>query len=437
MSHKRPSSWGNPDHRRQTQFPAPPIAQIEQQLFSLLNPGSFKPLRFAPGEKKLRDRLLTLPVMMAIVISLVYRQIPGLSEILRVLESEGLLWVEPLVVSKQAISKRLRTLPAELFAQVFEQVMQRIQSNKTGLPIPPGWELVEQNFTALWIADGSTLEALRRKLKVLQDQTTVLGGKMMMVVEAFNHRPVATWYTDQATANDKTWSDDLLARLPVGGLLIFDLGFFDFIWFDAFTNANKFFVTRLRKKTAYKVSRCLSTGPYYRDEIIQMGLYRSNPCQHPVRLVSVLWGKTWYYYLTNVQDPQLLSPQQVCDLYRRRWRVEEAFLLTKRLLGLAYLWVGGSNGVQIQIFATWIFYAVLNDLCSQVAVALNQPKERISVEMVFRGLYHFSRAVFRGSSTDVVSYLVDHYKLLGLVKTERKRHRDNAARSKEIWASSG
>jgi hypothetical protein len=60
-------------------------------LFSLLNPGSFKPLRFAPGEKKLRDRLLTLPVMMAIVISLVYRQIPGLSEILRVLESEGLL----------------------------------------------------------------------------------------------------------------------------------------------------------------------------------------------------------------------------------------------------------------------------------------------------------------------------------------------------------
>jgi hypothetical protein len=56
------------------------------------------------------------------------------------------------------------------------------------------------------------------------------------------------------------------------------------------------------------------------------------------------------YYLTNVQDPQLLSPQQVCDLYRRRWRVEEAFLLTKRLLGLAYLWVGGSNGVQILSF---------------------------------------------------------------------------------------
>jgi hypothetical protein len=43
----------------------------------------------------------------------------------------------------------------------------------------------------------------------------------------------------------------------------------------------------------------------------------------------------------------------------------------------------------------------------------------------------------RSESTDVVTYLVDHYQRLGLVKAERKRHRENAARSKEIWASSG
>jgi hypothetical protein len=36
-------------------------------------------------------------------------------------------------------------------------------------------------------------------------------------------------------------------------------------------------------------------------------------------------------------------------LYRRRWQIEEAFLLTKRLLGLAYLWVGGSNGHWCQL----------------------------------------------------------------------------------------
>jgi hypothetical protein len=280
-------------------------------------------------------------------------------------------------------------------------------------------------------------EALKKKLKTLQEQATPLAGKMMMVVEAFHHRPVATWYTTDAKANDKTFAEQLLTRLPRGGLLIFDLGFFSFVWFDAFSQENKFFLTRLRSKTAYQVSHCLSHGSFYRDEIITLGQYRSNPCQYPLRLVSVLWGKTWYYYLTNVLDPIELSAQQVCELYRRRWRIEEAFLLTKRLLGLAYLWVGGTNGVQIQIFATWIFYAVLNDLCSQVAVALNQPKERISVEMVFRGLYHFARALMRLENTDVVTYLVEHHKLLGLVKTERKRHREHAARSSQIWADSG
>jgi hypothetical protein len=73
-----------------------------------------------------------------------------------------------------------------------------------------------------------------------------LGGKMMMVVEAFNHRPVATWYNPEAKANDKSFAEKLLKRLPTQGLLIFDLGFFSFVWFDAFTCAQKFFVTESR-----------------------------------------------------------------------------------------------------------------------------------------------------------------------------------------------
>src|SRR6266852_2030255 len=101
-------------------------------------------------------------------------------------------------------------------------------------------------------------------------------------------------------------------------------------------------------------------------------------------------------YLTHVLDPQALSARQVCQLYRCRWRIEDAFLITKRLLGLAYLWVAGSNGVQIQIHATWIFYAVLTDICQQVAVSLQQPLQSISVEMVFRGFYHAHRAAERG-----------------------------------------
>ena len=74
--------------------------------------------------------------MVAIVLSLVYRQMSGLSEVLRTLEQEGLLWVEAQSVSKQARSNRLRTLPATLFAQLFEQVLGRIQLSRPAPEVP-------------------------------------------------------------------------------------------------------------------------------------------------------------------------------------------------------------------------------------------------------------------------------------------------------------
>ena len=214
---------------------------------------------------------------------------------------------------------------------------------------------------------------------------------------------------------------------------MFDLGFFSFLWFDDFTAANKFFVTRMREKTAYRTVRELDSGPYYRDEIIEVGQYHSNPCRYPLRMVSVLWQGVWYRYLTNVLDPHVLSARQVCELYRRRWRIEDAFLLTKRVLDLAYLWTGSTNAVQLQIQATLIFYAVLVTICQQVAQALGEPLERISVEMVFRAFYHYSRALERGECDELVSFLVAHAKLLGIVKRLRKHHHERQQRESIIW----
>jgi hypothetical protein len=53
--------------------------------------------------------------MAAIVLSLVYRQVSGLSEVLRLLEREGLMWAGVIQVSKQALSNRLRDIPAQLY----------------------------------------------------------------------------------------------------------------------------------------------------------------------------------------------------------------------------------------------------------------------------------------------------------------------------------
>jgi hypothetical protein len=56
--------------------------------------------------------------------------------------------------------------------------------------------------------------------------------------------------------------------------------------------------------------------------------------------------------------------------------------ITKQLLGLSYIWTSNTSWTGIQIYATWIFYTLLDDLCADVALAMNEPLERIFLQMV-------------------------------------------------------
>ena len=437
---RRPS--GNPDFRHRSQAPSPEIPEIERSLYQLLSPSLMAPRQMerrsatAPQRPiRMRARLLTLPVLMAVVLSLVFRRLPSLAEAQRILEREGLLWVSPLRVSQQAINRRLDTMPAPVVGQLFSEVCQRLKA-AAPQPLPERWQHLASRFSTVLVVDGSTLEALRKKTEELKGQEgTALGGKGLIMVELFGLRPVWEAYTEDWRANEKRFAEAMLAETPLAGLLVYDLGLFSFGWFDDFTQQGKYFVTRMREKTSYQVLETLSEGPFYRDGLVAVGRYRTNPCQHQLRLVEVLWGRNWHRYLTNVLDPKVLSARDVCELYRRRWRIEDAFLLTKRVLDLAYLWSGSKNAVQLQVYATLIFYAVLLEVCQQLAEVLAQPLDRISIEMVFRGLYHYARALQKGEHQELVPFLAGNARLLGLVKRERARDRERLALSKLVWGS--
>jgi len=77
--------------------------------------------------------------------------------------------------------------------------------------------------------------------------------------------------------------------------------------------------------------------------------------------------------------------------------------------------------VQVQVWATWLLYAVLTDLCDEVAETLQLPFACISFEMVYRGLYHYTQAHHRGEADDPIAYLcARENRDLGIVKRRRK-----------------
>jgi hypothetical protein len=100
--------------------------------------------------------------------------------------------------------------------------------------------------------------------------------------------------------------------------------------------------------------------------------------------------------------------------------IEEAFKTVKRLLGLAYFWVGSLNGIALQLWATWLMYAILVDIADDVADVLALPFHQISLDMVYRSLYFCTMAFYRGESDDPIAYLARNAKLFGLVKRKRK-----------------
>jgi hypothetical protein len=139
-----------------------------------------------------------------------------------------------------------------------------------------------------------------------------------------------------------------------------------------------------------------------------------------VSLVEVLYGGKWYRYLSNELDAERLPRAYLVALYWQRWRIEDAYSIVKRLLGLAYFWSGAQNAVELRIWASWLLYVVFVDLTDAVAETLNQPFAVISIEMVYRSLYFFTQAHHHGRAEDVVTYLTGNAKLLGIVKHKRK-----------------
>lgn len=401
---------------------APPDEVVGGRLDDLVSPAVYAQvdLYHAMG---LRERLLTLPIMVAFVLSLIWRQLGSVREAVRVLNEEGLLWTDPIEVSHQAMSLRLRTFPAELFEHIWRDILPQLLARwgQRQRPLPPVLQWAQTHFSAVLILDGSTLDALLHKVGLLRDREgTVLAGRMAALLDLLSRLPRELWYEEDEQAHDQRFWERALATLKAGTLLIFDLGFLNYPIFDQLTDQGVSLLTRIKKNTVYQVEQVLQRSATVHDQIIRLGSSKASSCTHPMRLVEVLYRGTWYRYVTNVVDPEHLPATYVMALYWQRWRVEDAFNAIKRLLGLAYFWVGSINGILVQVWATWLLYAVLVDLTDAVAEELHRPFSALSMEMVFRGLYHFTQAHQRGQADDPVAYLAAKAKALDLLKQRRK-----------------
>jgi len=397
---------------------------VASQLEALLTPAITAQENYY-RQLRLRDRILNLPLMVAAVLTLLWRDVAGVTELTRMLAREGFLWCSPKTVTQQAISQRFLTFPACLFEKIFKDLLLHLKAAwhiPNSRPIPESVQFTLSRFEKIWIVDSSTLEALFRKLGSLEDVPKgQVAGKMGTVIDLMTRLPVEIWFQENPRASDTRLEENILSLVTANTLLLLDRGFYHFSFWLKLIEHKVYFITRLKKGASIQIEQVFTDSYALRDRRVRLGAGTKKTPFITLRLIEVRSGKTWHSYLTSVLDPTILPPYVVADLYRRRWRIEEAFNTVKRLLGLSYLWTGSLNGIQLQLWGTWLFYAVLVDLGDAVAQELSLPFDHISLEMIYRGLYHFSVAHQKGQATDPVKYFAaPENQDLGIVKQQRK-----------------
>ena len=415
----------NRDHAKKTQRPMVEDRVIAEHLTALLTPTITSGSRYF-RELGLRERILTLPLMVAAVLTLLWRDVASVTELGRLLETEGLLWCKRTKVTQQALSQRFLTFPAILFQRIFHEILPKLKtrwSARHNRPLPESVQFTLSKFDKIWIADGSTLEALFRKLKSLEEvKLGSLAGKMGVVIDLVTRLPVEIWFQENPRASDTRFEENLLQLVSANTLLLLDRGFYHFLFWQQLIERGIHFITRRKINAAIEYQQVFTDSYSLRDRLVKIGSGTKKTPFVTLRLIEVRVGKVWHSYLTSVLEPQILPPYVVIDLYQKRWRIEDAFNTVKRLLGLSYLWTGSINGIKLQIWATWLFYAVLVDLGDSVADELSLPFDRISLEMIYRGLYYFHGASTRGEASDPIKYFAQPHiqKCLGIVKRLRK-----------------
>lgn len=423
---KRPRKASSVRHTRAIQknrvgqpIAAPSDDQIKERIQEIVHPATLAQVSYF-HRLGLRERTLSFVVMVAFVLEMIWRQIGNVSALTRLVQKEAVLWEQPRKVSQQALSQRLSSLPSELFLQVLQDVLpvmrERWMVRERPLPAELLW--AAEQYHAVLAVDGSTLDALIRKIGLLQDlPENPLAGRMTALLDLCTRLPEKIWYEKDPNAHDQGFWTNILSVLKAGSLLIFDKGYINFTMFSKLTQAQVQFITRGKTNLVYTLERPLIKTAAVHDYLVWIG---EEETRQQVRLIEILYRGKWYRYITNELDEKKLPTAYGVALYWQRWRIEDAYNIVKRLLGLAYFWCGAQNAVEMQIWATWLLYVVLIDLTDAVAEALHQPFAAISIEMVYRSLYFFTTARQRGETNDVVAYLAAEAKFLGILKRKHK-----------------
>jgi hypothetical protein len=355
-------------------------AQIESVLVELAA-GISPAVRTGPG----RPAILPSAVLWTALTIGVLRGAMSQAAIWRIVTAKH-LWRGPhIAVSDEAVYRRLATADPSPLAALFRHITELLRAR-----VPPSRQQMLAPFaTDVIVIDETTLDPVARSLPTLRalpgGHTQLLPGKVAGAFDARRQVWVDIQLIDYPHQNEKVMARDLVAALAPKTLVLADLGYFGFQWFDDLTDAGHWWISRVRTKTSHRVQHVSYQDNDTFDGLVWLGAHRADRGKHRVRLVRYTAADGVHSFFTNVLDPHLLSIAEIAHLYARRWDIELAVKLVKRELGLHLLWSAKHNVIVHQIWAVLLIAQILQAL--RVAIAERAEVDLFAVSMTLMVRY--------------------------------------------------
>mgnify|MGYP001602760418 CR=1 FL=1 len=247
---------------------------------------------------------------------------------------------------------------------------------------------VRRHFPEVLIVDGSRLDAIGHRLKLLRaTRAQVLPGCLTVFYDLFRGISRHVLFFPDAAEAELPRAQAVLKGLTPGTLLLGDRLYASLQYFHQLAAHQLAGLVRRNGRLLIRHVQRFSSQPDGRsglleDGLVEVGCGVGQP-KLTLRLIRARGRGRRLDLLTNVLDPKRLSPEEALALYRLRWSVERLFLDLKETLDLHCLYASHPNLVAQQVYAAAIVHTAFRVAQAGIAKQAHVLPEQLSPAKLF------------------------------------------------------
>jgi len=292
-----------------------------------------------------------------------------------------------LTVTDGGSFQRYKTLNWKFFHALYYAFTQRLIGEAQ--PVFAGtMSGLRARFPNLFLIDGSRLDPIAHKLKILRNLApAILPGCVSVIYDLFNGVTRQVLFDPDAAAPELLRAVPTLSSLPRGSLLVGDRLYASIQFFWELNKRGLWGLFRLngnlKVERQHLIGRKQGGGRTVVEEwLVSVGSGQTAPVI-TLRLICFRQGKLQRDLLTSVLDPKMLTAEEALALYPLRWQVERVFFDLKLVLKLERFYTANPNGVAMQLYAASMVYNAFRVAQGRIAQQHGIAPEDISPAKLF------------------------------------------------------